>query len=137
MTDIAVARTIAEVLGITSPGDVGLIVACFAGLYASAAWSKRIPGRKEMFRLYAACMIMGMSFTVVVNAIIAFTFEGFTLTQGVRAALGAIVTCVTRFWLPNLLDAIKAGKWVEWIPFLNRNRNQDSDPDHDNNRENY
>jgi hypothetical protein len=100
--------------------EVTVLIACIAGAYASFGFGDPVEPRKRMYQVFVACVIMGWAFTTVTNAVIAATFDGFVMTRAVHAGVGAIVSCLTRFWLPSLIDNIKSGNWVKWIPFINK-----------------
>lgn len=110
------------VQGIPEPYLVALclFVSCVGGAYASFSWGDPVEPRKKMAQLFVSCVIMGLAFTTVVNASIEFWFKGFELTLGVRAGMGAIVSCLTRFIMPKVIDSIKDGTWRNFIPFLKK-----------------
>lgn len=97
-----------------------VVIACIFGAYASFSFGDKVEPRSKMFNLWLACVIMGCAFTGAANAVIGFVWEGFKLTDGVQASLGAIVSCLTRFWLPSFIEAVKAGEWRNWIPVFRK-----------------
>lgn len=97
---------------------LNVLVACAAGAYSSFSFGERVEPRGRMFQLFTACVIMGCAFTAVVNAAISHWFDGFQLTDGVAAGVGAIVSCLTRFFIPALIERI--GPWMDRVPFLRK-----------------
>ena len=102
-----------------TPTLVAILISCAAGSYASFGFGDKVEPRSRMFNLWFVCLIMGLAFTVIVNAVVSH-FTKIEMTTGLQAANGAIVSCLTRFWLPSLIDSIRSGEWKKWIPFLNR-----------------
>lgn len=98
--------------------SIPLVLACIAGSYASFSFGDTVEPRSKLFSMWLACVIMGCAFTVVLNAVIGYTFKGFGLTPGVQVAIGAIVSCMTRFFLPAVI--IRIGPWLDKIPFLKK-----------------
>jgi hypothetical protein len=101
--------------------EVTVLIACIAGAYASFGFvNEPVEPRKRMYQVFLSCVIMGWSFTTVLNAVIAWSMDGLVMTRAVHAGVGGIVSCLTRFWLPSLIDNIKKGNWIKWIPFVNK-----------------
>lgn len=98
---------------------LNVLVACAIGSYCSFSFSERIEKRNAMFTMFLTCLFMGAAFTSVVNAMLVH-YGNMTMTDGLQAGSGAIVSFVTRFTLPWLVTTIKTGQWVDWIPFLRR-----------------
>lgn len=119
---IAVATLSTPYIGV----PLNVLVACVAGAYASFSFGDQVEPRSKMFNLFVACVIMGSATTGVVN----YTLEAWrdaTLDAGAQAGIGAIVSCLTRFWLPSLIDYIGSGEWKRLIPFGNRGVRKDGD----------
>jgi hypothetical protein len=102
--------------------DLCLFVSCMGGAYASFSWGDPVEPRGKFARLFVSCIIMGLAITTLANAIIAYCFDGFALTLEVRAGIGAIVSCLTRFVMPKIIDMIKDGTWRTLIPWLNKDQ---------------
>jgi hypothetical protein len=100
---------------------LNVVVACVAGAYSSFSFGDKVEPRGAMFRLFTACVILGCALTALVQAGIGH-WMGQTLKDGAQAGMGAIISCLTRFWVPSVIGFIKDGTWVDWIPFLRRNR---------------
>lgn len=100
--------------------EMTTLVACTGGAYASFAFGDPVEPRSRMAKVFVACIIMGWAFSVILNAIIGAMFEDVVLTSSFRAAVGAVMSCIMRFWLPSLIEKLKSGAWTAWIPFLNR-----------------
>lgn len=98
-----------------------LFVACVGGAYASFSWGDPVEPRRKMANLFVSCVIMGLAITTVANFAIEFWFRA-ELTLGVRAAIGAIVSCLTRFVMPKVIDGIKDGSWRTLIPFIKKDK---------------
>lgn len=97
---------------------VAIIVACAAGAYSSFAFGEKIAPRSKMFQLWMACVFMGWAFSVVTTATVHYWFPKFDLAIEVRAGLSAIVSCLTRFIIPAVIERI--GPWLDRIPFLRK-----------------
>lgn len=106
------------------PVPFNVVVGCIAGAYASFSFGEKVAPRSRMFNLWFACVIMGVAITAVTNGVIAFVFEGFKLTPGVQVGIGAIVSCLTRFVLPAIIEQIKPWLASLRIPFLSKNKPQ-------------
>lgn len=101
---------------------LNFIASCAAGAYSSFSFGDKVEPRSKMFNLFIACIIMGASLTTLTNAGITH-FVHMTMLPGTKCAMGAFVSCLTRFWLPSLIENIRSGNWLNWIPFL-RNRKE-------------
>ena len=101
---------------------LNVLVACALGTYASFSVGGSVSPRSKMWQLAVACVIMGASFTSIANAVILHWLH-MTMTPGLHAGLGAALSFVTRFALPWLADVVRNGKWLSWIPFLNKRDN--------------
>ena len=97
---------------------LNVLVACFLGAYFSFGVGEKLP-RRQMWGLLPVCIFMGGAFTGAVNFAIAHFME-VTMTGALQASMGAIVSFVTRFFLPWLADVVSKGKWLAWIPWINR-----------------
>jgi hypothetical protein len=98
---------------------LNVLVACAIGAFCSFSFSDRIEKRGTMVSLFVACLCMGAAFTALCNAALVH-WLGLTMTDGLQAGLGAVVAFITRFFLPWLVDVVKNGKWLSWIPFIGR-----------------
>jgi hypothetical protein len=102
---------------------LNVLVACFIGAYCSFSVGDKVTPRSTMWGLLVACLFMGGAFTAVVNAAITH-FMHMELLDGVQAGIGAIVSFITRFFLPWLADVVQHGKWIDWIPWVNKFRSK-------------
>ena len=98
-----------------------LFVSCVGGAYASFSWGDPVEPRKKMMNLFISCVIMGLAFTALVNFAVEFWLKA-ELTLGVRAGMGAVVSCLTRFIMPKVIEGIKDGTWRSFIPFLKKDK---------------
>lgn len=98
---------------------VNVLIACALGAFCSFSFAEKVDSRRQLWGLFVACMLMGAAFTAIVNAALVHWWE-LVMTDALHAGLGAAVSFVTRFFLPWLVDVVKHGKWLLWIPFLNR-----------------
>lgn len=97
---------------------LNVLVACAIGAYCSFSIEKLQP-RSAMVGVFIACLFMGAAFTSVVNSLMGHFVE-MVMTDGLQAGTGAIVAFLTRWLLPWLADVVRTGKWLKWIPFINR-----------------
>lgn len=95
---------------------LNVLVACAIGAFCSFSFSDRVEPRSRMWGLFIACWFMGAAFTACVNAALVHWLN-MTMTDGLQAGLGAVVSFITRFFLPWLADVVKNGKWLSWVPF--------------------
>lgn len=100
---------------------VNVIVACAAGAYASFSFGEKVEPRSRMFGLFLACLIMGAAFTALTQTAVEH-FTSMTIRDGALAGMGAVVSCLTRFFMPWLADTVKNGRWLDWLPFINRKK---------------
>jgi hypothetical protein len=98
---------------------LNVLVACAAGAYSSFSFGDKVEPRGRMFRLFFACIFMGCALTALTQSAIAHWMK-LDLTDGAQAGMGAVIACLTRFWIPSLIGFIKDGTWVEWVPFLRK-----------------
>lgn len=100
---------------------LNVLVACAIGAFCSFSFNDKIEGRRRMFTMFVTCLFMGAAFTACVNAGVVHWLQ-LEMTDGLQAAMGAVVSFVTRFFLPWLADVVKTGKWISWAPFARRDR---------------
>lgn len=98
-----------------------VVVACAAGAFCSFAYGPKVEPRSRMFGLFFTALIMGCALTAVAVAALSH-FLNVTLSSGVPAAMGAIISCLTPFLLPPIIDAARTGRWIDWLPFVNRKK---------------
>lgn len=92
-----------------------VLIACALGAYSGFSFGDRIESRGRMFQLFTACVIMGCAWTGVVNAAV-IHFTDWEPTRGALAGMGAVIACMSRFFIPELIKRI--GPWLDKIPFL-------------------
>lgn len=100
-----------------------VLIACAIGTFCAFSFhdtSDKLP-RSKMAALFIASMMMGAAFTSITNGVLQH-FE-LQMTVGLHAGLGAAVSFITRFFLPWLREVVRHGKWVKWVPFLNKGGN--------------
>lgn len=117
------SASVALVTTLLSPDHsaaINTLVACAAGAYASFAWGDKVEPRGRMWAIFFACIVMGWAFTTITAGIVGWLVPTLKLTNGFTAAMGAVISCLTRFWLPSLIGKISSGEWVNWVPFLKR-----------------
>jgi hypothetical protein len=100
---------------------LNVLVACAIGAFCSFSFSEKVDTRRSMFLLFTTCLLMGAAFTACVNFVLVRWME-VELTDGTQAGIGAVVSFITRFFLPWLADVVKHGKWLSWIPFFRRDK---------------
>ncbi len=100
---------------------LNVLVACAIGAFCSFSFSDKIDARRSMFAMLFTCWFMGAAFTAIVNASLANWFA-MEMTDGLQAGMGAVVSFITRFFLPSLAEAVRKGKWISWIPIIRRDR---------------
>lgn len=98
---------------------VNVVFAALLGTYCGFVFSDPITPRPRMWKVFFACVIMGCAFTAIVNAALD-TFTDLELRRGSQSGLGAVVSCLTRAFVPALMDVVRTWKWLEWIPLLRR-----------------
>jgi len=103
---------------------LNVLVACFIGAYCSFCVAEKVEPRRRMWSLWIACVFMGAAFTALANGAINY-FTDMEMTDALQAGLGAVVSFITRFFLPWLADVVKHGKWLTWIPWI-RQRSDNS-----------
>lgn len=116
-----VAKLAPSVASIPEPLMVAgcLFMASLGGAYASFSWGDPVEPRSKMARLFVSCVVMGLAFTMVFNWAVQH-WSPFALTLGAKAGMSAIISCLTRFWMPILIDSIRDGTWKELIPFIRK-----------------
>lgn len=102
---------------------LNVLVACAIGAFCSFSFGDKVEPRKKMWGLFVVCLFMGGAFTSITNALVSL-FTDLEMTDSLQAGLGTVVSFSTRFFLPWLVDVLKEGKWLSWIPFA-RNRSND------------
>jgi hypothetical protein len=100
---------------------LNLIVACGLGAYASFSFGDPVTPRSRMLNLFVSCIIIGCAFTAITNASISH-FMHVTLLPGVKAGIGAILSCLSRFIIPAVIERIP--RWLDKIPFLRRDKGE-------------
>lgn len=98
-----------------------VLVACMIGTYCGFCWGDPVKPRSKMFALAVATTFMGAAITGITNTVIRHTTD-VEMTDGLQAATGALISCLTRFFLTWLIDMVRTGKWLEYVPFLNRKK---------------
>lgn len=100
---------------------VNQIVAAVLGTAASFGVPNgyRPKERAEMWMLAMCCVVMGCGLTVLVNEGLE-VWRGKVLLQGSRAGMTVVISFLARFFLPWVTDVVSTGKWVKWVPFLNK-----------------
>lgn len=105
------------------PDSVLVAICIFSGslggAYASFSWGDPVEPRSKMARLFVSCVVMGLAFTMVFNWAIQH-WSPFALTLGAKAGMAAIISCLTRFWMPIIIDSIRDGTWKDLIPFIRK-----------------
>lgn len=96
---------------------LNVLVACVAGAYSSFSFGDKVEPRSYMFKLFFACVLMGAAFTGITIGVIEH-FLGASVAPGVHAGMGAFVACITRFALPPIIELVRSGRWIFWIPGL-------------------
>ena len=96
---------------------VNVLIACAVGAFCSFSFGDKVEPRGRMWGLFLASMLMGAAFTAICNSALQH-FLALQMTDALHAGLGAVVSFLTRFFLPWLVDIVKHGKWLSWIPFL-------------------
>jgi hypothetical protein len=100
---------------------LNLVVACGLGAYASFSFGDPVTPRSKMLNLFMSCVIIGCAFTAVTNAAISH-FMHVTLLPGAQAGIGAILSCLSRFIIPAVIERIPY--WLDKIPFLKREKGE-------------
>lgn len=98
-----------------------LVVACGLGAYASFSFGDPVKPRSKMANLFVSCVIIGCAFTAITNALIAH-FMQVELKPGVQAGVGAILSCLSRFIIPAVIERIP--NWLDKIPFLKKGKGE-------------
>lgn len=99
--------------------SLNVLVACGIGTFCSFSWGEPVAPRSKLWRLAIACLFMGAAVTAITNAIIKHTTD-LEMTDGLQAGVGAVVSCLTRFFFTWLVDALKDGRWLDYVPFLRK-----------------
>ena len=102
---------------------VNVWIACAAGAYSSFSFGEPVEPRSKMLQLFVACIIMGAAWTALVNWGISFATDGSTsIVGGAQAGLGAVISCLARFFIPEIIKRI--GPWLDKIPFLRKRQGE-------------
>jgi hypothetical protein len=96
---------------------LNVLVACAIGAFCSFSFGDKVEPRSKMWGLYIASMFMGAAITAIANASVD-QWTTLDMTDALQAGIGALVSFLARFFLPWLVDIVKTGKWLSWIPFL-------------------
>lgn len=104
----------ATVAYIGVPANV--LVACAVGAFCSFSFGDKVEPRGRLWRLFMASLLMGAAFTAICNAALQH-FLHMEMTAGLHAGLASVVSFITRFFLPWLIDVVSHGKWLSWLPF--------------------
>lgn len=102
-----------------------VIVASALGAYSGFSFGDKVKPRSQMFQLFIACVFMGAAWTGFVGMLIDVLTE-WELKRGVMPALGAIISCLARFFIPELIQRI--GPWLDKIPFLGSKKRSKRQP---------
>lgn len=97
--------------------SLNLLVACAIGAFCSFSFGEKIEPRSRMWGLFIASLFMGGAFTAITNSAISYWLH-LTMTDGLQAGVGTVVSFITRFLLPWLADVVSHGKWLKWVPFI-------------------
>lgn len=112
--DITVAYT-----GVT----LNVLVACAIGTFCSFSWGEPVTPRRKMWQIGFACLFMGAAFTSITNEAIKH-FTTMQMTDGLQAGVGAVVSCLTRFLMTWLTEAVRTGSWLNYVPFIRKNNGE-------------
>ena len=97
---------------------VNILFACSVGTACAFAWSDTvIESRKKMWAMVFTCIVMVAAFTALCNMVVAHVFEEIVITEGAQAGMGAVVSFLTKPFLPWLRDFVRDGKWTDYIPW--------------------
>lgn len=98
---------------------LNVLVACAIGTFCSFAWTERVTPRSKMWKLAAACIFMGAALTGVTNFAIGHYLD-MKMTDPLQAGMGAIISCLTRVFMPWLMELVRTGGWIHWLPWLRK-----------------
>jgi len=99
---------------------INVAFACAVGLAAALAIGEKIETRGKLWAVALTSWLMGCLLTGLTQFLLAYFMDGMVLIDGAAAGLGAIVSFITRFWLPWLAEVVSKGKWLAWIPFFKK-----------------
>lgn len=101
---------------------INVLVACAIGTFCAFAWDKKtVEDRGDMWKLAIACFFMGAAFTGIVNAVADHWIDGLYMSDPLQSAIGAVVSYITKSFLPWLKTTVETGSWTKYIPFLKKN----------------
>jgi len=128
--DLLSAKAFAGVAAITSAsiftpeftlGYLGVpfnvLVACILGTYSGFGFGDKVEPRSKVVHLFVACVIMGCFWTALAEHAIQYCFE-VELKRGVLAGLGGVISCMARFFIPEMIKRI--GPWLDKIPVIGK-----------------
>ncbi len=101
--------------------SVAMFVGCVGGAYASFSWGDPVEPRSKVARLFLSCIIMGLSLTWITNAAIEAWLH-LSLATGTKVGMSSLISCLTRFIMPKLIDSIKDGSWKFIVPFIKKDK---------------
>lgn len=99
---------------------VNVLVACTAGAYCSFSFGDKVEPRSRMFQLFFACIIMGCAVTALSIGALQHWVTTAPIPDTVQAGIGAVVAFATRFFWPPVVDGLRHGRWIEWLPFVKK-----------------
>jgi drug/metabolite transporter (DMT)-like permease len=97
---------------------INILFACAVGTACAFAWAKEpIVPRVKMWKMMVACFFMGAAFTACCSWIVSHVWEDMKITEGAQAGMGAVVSYITKSFLPWVRDFVAEGKWTDYIPW--------------------
>lgn len=99
---------------------INVLFACAVGTAAAFAIGDKIESRRKLWGVSLTSWLMGALITGLTQYLLAYFMDGMVLIDGAAAGLGALVSFITRFWLPWLAEVVSKGKWLAWIPFFKK-----------------
>ena len=91
------------------------VVAAALGAYSGFAFGDKVEPRGRVFQLFIACVLMGCAWTGL-TAWLIDVLTDWELKRGAMAWMAAIISCLTRFFIPEIIKRI--GPWLDKIPFF-------------------
>lgn len=98
---------------------LNVLFACGIGTFCSFSWGEPVTPRSKMWKVAVACLFMGAAVTAIADALIRH-YTTMLMTDGLQAGVGAVVSCLTRFVFTGLIQAIKDGSWLAYVPFIRK-----------------